>query len=55
MALTMADGNIDILSRKIDVMHRGANAQLDSRVRGGKVSQVMDQPLGRKIRRHTNG
>ena len=52
MALTMADGNIDILSRKIDVMHRGANAQLDSRVRGDKVSQVVDQPLGPKIGRH---
>ena len=49
-AVAMPDGNIDILTRKVDMRHRGGNPQIDFGMRLGEEAQTRHEPLGRKIR-----
>jgi len=51
----MANGDIDVLARKIDVMHDRGNPQVDCGVRLGKPAEPVHQPFGGKIRRGAHG
>ena len=50
----MADREIDLLAREIDVMQRRRDAQVDLRMRLGKMAEPMHQPFGGKIRRRAD-
>ena len=49
--VTMADGKIDILARKVDVMWRCSDPKIDLGVGHAKPGQPVDKPLRSKIRR----
>jgi len=53
--VAVANGEIDVLAREIDVLRRGAYAQVDLRMRFGEATQAMDQPLGCEVRRGGDG
>ena len=50
IAAAMTDREIDILARKVDVMHRRRDLQLDLGIGFGKPREAADQPFSGKIR-----
>jgi len=54
-ASTMTDREIDLFTRKVDVVHRCRKVQLYFGVRRGKPSEAVNQPFGGKVGRGTDG
>ncbi len=54
VAVAMADREIDFLARKIDMMQRCRNAQVDAGVRFGKMPEPVHQPFGGEVRRRAD-
>src|SRR6516225_12035685 len=55
VASTMTDREIDLLTRKVDVVHRCREVQLYFGVCRGKPSETVNQPFGGEVRRGTDG
>ena len=55
VASTMTDREINLFTRKVDVVHRCREVQLYFGVRRGKPSQTVNQPFGGKVGRGTDG
>ena len=51
----MPDRKVNLLARKIDVMQRGRDAQVDAGMRLGKMTEPVHEPFGGKIRRGADG
>jgi hypothetical protein len=51
MAIAMANGEIHIFAREIDVMHGRGDPQVDRRMRLGKAAEPVHEPFGGKIGR----
>ena len=51
----MADREIDLLAGEVDVVQRRRDAQVDVRMRLGKMPETIDEPLGGEIRRGADG
>src|SRR5215212_1498749 len=47
----MANSKVHLLARKIDVVQRGGDAQIDPRMRLGKMAEPVHQPFGGEVRR----
>src|SRR6516225_8216562 len=54
IAFSMTDREIDILTRKIDMMHGCREVQFDLRVRLRKTAQPVHEPFSSKVRRRTD-
>src|SRR5215471_19754425 len=55
VASTMTDREIDLFTRKVDVVHRCREVQLYFGVRRGKPSETVNQPFGGEVRGGTDG
>src|SRR6516162_6893648 len=55
VASTVTDRDIDLFTRKVDVVHRCREVQLYIGVRRGKPSETVNQPFGGKVGRGTDG
>jgi len=55
VASTMTDREIDLLTRKVDVVHRCREVQLYFGVCRGKPSETVNQPFGGEVGRDTDG
>src|SRR5215470_17907840 len=55
VASTMTDREIDLLTRKVDVVHRCREVQLYFGVCRGKPSESVNQPFGGEVGRGTDG
>ena len=55
ISVTMANREIDLLAREVDVMHRRRHPQIDVGMGLGKPAEPMHQPFGGKIRRRADG
>jgi hypothetical protein len=51
----VANGEIDVLAREVDVMERRADPQINLRMGLGEAAQPMNEPLRREIRRGAHG
>ena len=51
----MADRDVDILAREVDVVERRADAEVDARVGLGEAAETVHQPLRGEIRRGRDG
>ena len=54
-AIAVANGEVDILARKVDALVARGNAEVDSRMALGEPAKPTDEPLRREIRRHADG
>ena len=50
VAVAMAHGEVDFLTRKVDMMQRRGNAKVDAGMRFGKMAEPMHQPFGGEVR-----
>jgi hypothetical protein len=50
----MADAHVHVLAGEVNVMHGGADSQVDVRMLGGEPAQPPDQPLGGEVGRHAD-
>ena len=48
--VAVADREIDILAREVDVVQRRAHAQVNARMQFGETAKPMHEPLGGEIR-----
>src|SRR5215831_15257665 len=55
IASTMTDREIDLFTRKVDVVHRCREVQLYFGVCRGKPSETVNQPFGGEVGRGTDG
>ena len=55
IAVAVSDRDVDILTGKVDMMHRCGDPQIDTRMRLGKAPQAIDQPFCSEIRRRADG
>jgi hypothetical protein len=55
VASTMTDREIDLLTRKVDVVHRCREVQLHFGVCRGKPSETVNQPFGGEVGRSADG
>src|SRR5499427_7007239 len=55
VASTMTDREVDLLTRKVDVVHRCREVQLYFGVCRGKPSETVNQPFGGKVGQGTDG
>ena len=54
IAVAVANGEIDILAREVDMMQGGGHAQVDARMLFGKAAEAVDQPFGCEVRRRAD-
>ena len=49
LPITMADGQVNILAREIDMMERSTYSQIDVGMSFGEAVEAVNEPLGREI------
>src|SRR5262249_13214308 len=54
-SVAMANGEVDVLAREVDVLHGRADSQINLRMGLGETAQAMDKPLRREVRRGADG
>jgi hypothetical protein len=54
-SVAVADRDVYVLAREVDVVERRADAQVDARMGLGEAAEAVHQPLGGEVRRRGHG